>query len=542
MVVEVIKIDSNATGLRIAEEENLGVLPATPVWFDLEPNSYGDFGGVVKKEARAPISTSAQNKKGSAVGLDVAGNFNHDLTPFNFAPVLPGLFRTNRVVKSTNIKGSATAADDLIDVEAAGYGMGVGGGAKYKAGDLVLGLGFPDDGNNGIGVVTGILVDVVQVAGLTIDAAPPAGASLKVVGFQFAAGDAEISQPGPGSLPQLTSTVKDMTEFNLVPGERMFIGGDDVGAAGDAFNLAHNNERARVKTIAANVMTFDKTSGGADGVTEMVTEAGGTKLIRLFFGDVLKNYDTDHAQYNVRTYHLERSLGIPNPISAPSVVQSEVLKGSFLNEVAFNIPEEALTKFDATFLCTDDEKRDGVTAGQLRLSTTTGSIAVLEEGDAFNTSSNLPDIKLAIVRPGNNAAPDPLFANILSMTLTINNGAEANKALGVFGSIAITPANFVFGGSLNVYLTTVAAVSAVRNNSDVTLDFLLSQATGSGSTARNVGIDVDVPLISLGDGRSNVEIGKAIMLPLETDAAEFPEFGHTALITEYGFLPDAALS
>ena len=38
------KIDSNVTGLAFAEETSPKVLDANPVFYQLEPNSYDDFG------------------------------------------------------------------------------------------------------------------------------------------------------------------------------------------------------------------------------------------------------------------------------------------------------------------------------------------------------------------------------------------------------------------------------------------------------------------------------------------------------------------
>ena len=51
---------------------------------------------------------------------------------------------------------------------------------------------------------------------------------------------------------------------------------------------------------------------------------------------------------------------------------------------------------------------------------------------------------------------------------------------------------------------------------------------------------VDVPLITLGDGRLSVEQDESITLPLDTPAGADRVFDHTLLFTFWDILPDAA--
>lgn len=55
----------------------------------------------------------------------------------------------------------------------------------------------------------------------------------------------------------------------------------------------------------------------------------------------------------------------------------------------------------------------------------------------------------------------------------------------------------------------------------------------------NAGMLFDVPLLSLGGGRLNVEKDQSITLPLEVMGAE-SSFGHTLLFTSFAYLPSAA--
>ena len=89
---------------------------------------------------------------------------------------------------------------------------------------------------------------------------------------------------------------------------------------------------------------------------------------------------------------------------------------------------------------------------------------------------------------------------------------------------------------MTAYFSNVAAVQAVRNNSDVTLDMHMM--------ANNAGISLDVPMIGLGDARLNVEQDQAITLPLSAEAgtgAKYdPNMDHTLLMVFFDYLPDLA--
>ena len=152
-MVEINKIDSNVTGLAIAEEASLGTLPASPIWYELEPNEYADFGGELTLVNRNPINPGRQRKKGVITDLDANGGIQQDLTFTNLSFLWPGLFLANKRVKSLNTVGATDAADQVTSVSAGGAGgyvLGTGGGAKYVTGSLVFAQGFTNDVNNGL--------------------------------------------------------------------------------------------------------------------------------------------------------------------------------------------------------------------------------------------------------------------------------------------------------------------------------------------------------------------------------------------------------
>lgn len=503
------KIDSNVTGLRYAEEDTIKNLPVSPVWYPLEPNSYNDFGGQISTLARNPINPSRQRKKGVTTDLDASGGFAQDITQTNLTRLLQGFFFADIREKLTTapMNGAAVVLTGVVastDTYAAASGL-----AGFLAGDLVLASGFAQAANNGLKQVASSTAGTVVVGDGLVDETPPAAAKLQKVGFQF--GSAEINVDVSGSYPRLVraSGTKNLTTLGLIPGEWVFIGGD---AAATKFTNAANNGFARVRAVATAYIELDKTAA------TMVTETGTGKTLRLFFGNVIKN----EAAANLikrRSYQLERTLG-----QDANGTMSEYLVGAVPNEMSLQIRQADKVTAELGFIAVDNEQRDG-SAG-----VKSGTRPDLVEAPAFNTSSDFSRIKMHLVTAGN-ANPNPLFAFLTELTLTVNNNVSPNKAVAVLGAFDVSAGTFAVSGSVTAYFADIAAVQAVRNNSDVALDFALVK--------NNAGMVWDIPLIALGDGRLNVEQDQPITMPLSIEAAEGSN-KHTLLFNEFPYLPNAA--
>lgn len=603
------KIDSNVTGLRIAEEASLKVLPATAdiEWIPREPNAYAEFGGQVTTVARDPINPDRMPAKGVSTDLNVSGGWSEDLTQKNFQNIGQGylfaamrrkpetLKRTNgrgafsfAHIPITNVDGAterytlaALQATVVVGIAAGGTGYvtgdtvtltggtfttatvltitavagavtaavittpgrytvapgspvaqgstsGVGTGATFTmtyalaatflVGHLIFVSGMVQAANNGLKRVTALTGSgtILTVAENIVNETPSATlAEITAVGIQGAAGDIDVDNSG--SLPALTSTALNFTTLGLVVGEYLFDGGD---TAITRFTNAANNGFKRIRTIAATRVEFDKSD------LAMVTEASTIETVQLFFGRVLKNEVGSLIQR--RTYQQERELGAPDNAS-PSAIQAEYLTGGVPSEAQFNIPSADKVTVDYSFVNCDHETIDGPTANK------SGARPAIEDADAFNTSSDFTRLNMSQVVAGS-AAPAQLFAFVTDITLKINNNTSPNKAVKVFGAFEITAGKITVGGTLTAYFADVAAIAAVRNNADVTLDMAMVK--------QNAGIVIDIPLIALGNGRLNVEKDKAITLPLEITAARGSKIdanlNYEILFCFFDYLPTAA--
>lgn len=514
-MAQVQKLDSNITNLRIAEEASFKVLPGSPVWKPYEPNSYSDFGGEITTTARNPINSGRQKKKGVVVDLDASGGFNTDLTKDNLKDILQGFFFANLRKKGEEL---VTA----VDVDGANPDeYEVASTAGFLVGSLVKGSNHTNAANNALNVATAIVSDTsVEVADgqLVAEASPPATAQINVVGHQFAQGDIDVVVTG--NYAHYLSTVFDFTTLGLLPGEWIYVGGD---TAGTSFQTAANNGFKRVKSVATNQLTVDKSTLALSAEDNSATS---NATIRMFFGDVLKNeIGSDIVR---RTYQMERELGAPDS-AQPTQIQYEYVEGSVPSEAVLNIGTADKLNVDLTFLAGDHSTIDGPTSAK------TGSRPALVENDAYNTSSDFSRLNMSVVST-TDEAPTPLFAFLTDMTLTINNNLSLNKAVSVLGAFEVTAGTFQVDASVTAYFSNVSAISSIRNNANVTLDAVVAKG--------NAGIAVDIPLITLGDGRLNVEQDAPITIPLTSEAATGAlvdaNMNHTLLMVFFQYLPSAA--
>lgn len=499
-------IDSNVTGARIAEEASPGVLPGTPVWDVLEPNSYDDFGSEITTAARNPLNPSRQRKKGSVVDLDASGGFQQDFTETGLLKLMQGFLFADAHIPADTKPVFGTA----VPITSTTTGTNIIGAASgldaFETDDIVLLSGFAQAATNGVKTVaaaTATTLTLDQAIGAS-EASPPASARVQKIGVAVAA--SELAIVVAGSQVSMTSATFDFTTLGLVEGSWIYLGSDD-----NKFASVNNQCFARVDVISENALIFGKTS------KTMVAVAAGPAVDIILPVFVRNEPNPDNIKR--RTYQLERTLG-----RDANGVMSEYLIGAMSNEFTLNLQQGELITADLAFIAQDNEQRDGLTGVKA------GTRPSLATEDAYNATSDVRRSKMAIVTPGN-PNPSALFGYATEFSLEINNNVSPNKAIGVLGAFSMTAGTFEVGGSAEVYFSDIAAVQAVRNNADVTQDLILVK--------NGAGWVFDIPLLSLGDGRLAVEQDQPIKLPLETMAAE-SDLGHTLMVARFPYLPSFA--
>ena len=481
-------------------------------WYELEPNSYDSLGSEIETVARSPINASRQQKKGVVTDVTADGGFNTDITQTNLQRLMQGFFfaKAHERATSSSIKSAADSVT-LTSVASTTITIGAGDEAEFYVGSLVKLSGFANAANNGVFEVTskssGSLV--CSAATFTTETAP-AGAKLEIVGYEFAGSDVSVTVTGNKFV--MASAANKFLELGVQVGEWIHVGGDAI------INRLVSNAPgfARVAAVAADGSTLSLEQ--CSWATPQI-DTGTARQLQVYLGSVIRN-EKDPTLIKCQSYQLERQLG-----QDAFGTQSQYLVGAVANEFKLNIPSVEKLNSDVSFTALDTETRNGSTGLK------PGTRVTMPVESAFNTTSHIYQTRL-YVHDDDAITPDSLFAFVMDGELTINNNVDGLKAIGTLGSMDLNVGDFEVSGTLNVYFATVAAVEAVRANKDVGFNVI--------TALDNAGFVFDIPLLSLGGGRLEVEKDSAIMLPLETMAAE-NEAGYTLLSTWFAYLPTVSM-
>lgn len=509
------KQDSNLVGLAICEESSLGTLPAAASqhWLQLEPNDFPNFGNEITKVARKTINNRRKVRKGGVTDVDAVGSFGCDLTPSWLMRFMRGFFFTDGDQAGTtdplNIanRRTVTAVGSSDDFTLSANVVG-----SLSAGMLVYGDGFTNSENNGVHVVDTVTSGTEFTVDSSLEAeTPPAAARLRVIGFQFGIGELVASTSGDYLI--LTSTsATDLDDLNIHVGDTIFIGGDATATAFDTLGTGF----ARVVSVAASVLLLQDFTGTA------AADAGTGKTIRIFHPHIGLRDEPLATNINRRSYNLERTLGEDDDGE-----MAEYIVGAVPNEMSMAFPEAGKVEVSFTYQGLDRETIAGT--GTVK-SSAAGATSYDQEAEEYiNTSSDL-----YVGRVIKTSGQTSLVGYLQKVDISVSNGVTPNKALGVTGAFDFSTGDFTVSGSVNAYFNTVAAMDAIRDNDDVSLQIIAARD--------NEGFAVAMPLVALGGGQADVTSDQAIMLPMELNAAASTSLGDVTMTVGYfPYLPDAAM-
>lgn len=486
---------TNNLSLQYAIEASLGVLPGSPEWKLLEPNTINTFGSTITTVSRNPISKNRQRRKGTVTDLDSAVEFDADLTIDSFKDFIEGFIFANFIGPESTLPTAVSATAYTIPAIT----------TPLPLNTLVNAIGFLGANNNGLKVVdTGGTTTSVPIVGggLTVEA-PPAtqNASLEVTGFRFSSGDLEVNADG-----NLITTTKDLTELDLTPGQSIWVGGDE---AVNQFAVTNNKGFARVVSVATNLITLDKTS------QVFAIDDGATKLVELYFGQFVKNVSVDDGNYLERSYQFEAAYADLESVGNDAY---EYPEGNYCNTASFELPLTNKATVGYAFVGTDTP--DPVA---IRKTAADAPMVPVETG-AFNTSADIMRLRI------NEVDETGLTTDFKSVTMTLNNNVSPEKVLGNLGARFMNSGNFEVDIEAQLLFTDKAVVGAIRENRTLTMDFAIRNDDGA--------ILVDIPSLTLSGGDREYPVDESILINTTAMAYADPIYNSSLHVSMFPYAPN----
>ena len=436
-MTKALKIDSSAVGLYMAKEQSINVLPATPVWQQLEPSEIGDIGGETTQTSRTIIRPDRQNNRGAITDLSASADFTQELSQNNANELFQGFCFAKAheqfTTKPLNVGDPTTTVScstDTYTLTDTTFDT-----SSITAGTLIKASGFTVASNNGLKVVDSVsdnVITVTSAGGVTTEDA--GDGVLEVVGKTVSA---TITISGKVKLG-----FSDADDLGLELGQWVFVGGDT--------NKFANNDPfyARIGAIESDGLILDFTTNA----TELTAESETT--IDLFYGMTIHN-EKDIDKIKRTTYTIEERLGFADQEN--TIPQASYVSGCVPSEITINIENSALSAIQYTFT-----------------------------GCRFYTKTH--------------TAPNELFAFMSSGNISINNNTSENKAVGCLGAFDISVGKFDVTSSPSCYFVDVDVIKSLKENVDVGMQVILARNNeGIIFDIPMMGMGASIPSVSDGE-------------------------------------------
>jgi hypothetical protein len=509
------RVITNGTTLSFAREASLGVLPATPQWFELEPNGVNSFGTTIAKEARSPISQARARRKGVVTDLDSAIEFEADLTLTHLRLFAESFLFSRAVGADAFLTSAATATGYTVDaLTAAQAGRLLYSGAGAGAVTLVQVSGFVNDDNNGLKPITAANAAAdteIKVAGNVAEV--PAVDSLvevQVAGLRAAAGDLTVDADG-----NLVSVALDFTTTGIEPGQTIHVGGVDV--ANQFFN-PENTGFARVRLVEQNKLTLDKKDEAfvADDGTD--TGAGGAGVrVDLLFGQFVRNVDVNDADY--REYSNQFELASPN-LMPGGLTGYEYSLGNYADSLSLAIPLSGKATITLGFVGTDTLQPNTVQALGAANAKAGG------QTESFGSASDIARLRAQDVDEAG------LTTDFKSATFTLTNNVAGEKVIAKLGPKYLNVGNIEVDVETQVLFTNPDVIERIRCNKTIGLDWVMRNGDG--------GVAFDLPTGTLDGGGREMPANQSVLLNTTFMAHEEDEYNYTLGLSFFPVLPITA--
>lgn len=519
------RVNTNDTGLSFGVESSLGTAP-TSGWKGLEPNAINTYGATITTVSRRPISSNRQEEKGTVTDLEATVEIDQDLTIDAFDDFIEAFvyaeahnadmeYEQVAAVASTGYTIPSSSAN-----EAAKYQFTSGGPIS-----LVYVSGYADSSDNGLLPLTadlGSSATTLPISTVTSSETPGASSAARVelAGIRPEEGDLAITVSGEtASLTSGNNSATnniDFTTLGLTIGQFIHVGGL---TSGNQFSAGYGY--GRITAIAAGTLTLDKLAG------TLATDAGASETVDLLFGKFIRNVattaDSDDERFLTRTFHFE--LSYPN-LGGVGTTEYEYASGNTPNQLTLNIPLTDKATFTTTFV--------GQDANPPTSSRNTGPSDAITPNRtvAFNTSSDVVRLRTS----GVGTAADTCFK---SLSFTINNNVTPEKCIGTLGNAFINTGILQVGMEAQMLFTDNATISAIRNNTTVTLDMIIANPV---STTTSSAIAIDIPSMTFAGGGREFPQDQSVLVNLTGTAFRDTDngFGTSIGVSLFPIVPTAA--